>query len=129
MARNSYSVEKLKIEKEIIKLQKKAQALQQKQRNPVITSIIRSMREYDITPEEITAAFTKKPARGAAEPKHAAAAKRTVPVKYRHPQTGDTWTGRGKAPRWIMNAEAQGKKRDAFLVAAPDSPGQRDRLS
>jgi DNA-binding protein H-NS len=35
-----------------------------------------------------------------------------VAPKYRDPKTGDTWTGRGKAPRWI-----QDKDRAAFLIA------------
>lgn len=34
-----------------------------------------------------------------------------VEPKYRDPATGKTWTGRGKAPRWI-----DGKDRDAFLI-------------
>jgi DNA-binding protein H-NS len=34
-----------------------------------------------------------------------------VAPKYRNPATGDTWTGRGKAPRWI-----QDKDRSAFLI-------------
>jgi DNA-binding protein H-NS len=34
-----------------------------------------------------------------------------VPPKYRNPTTGETWTGRGKAPAWIA-----GKTRDSFLI-------------
>ncbi|MCC2597508.1 H-NS histone family protein [Pusillimonas sp. MFBS29] len=123
MTRDNYSALKQKIEKEIVKLQKQAQALQAKQRGPVITSIIRSMREYDITPEDIAAAYKQKttPRTSTATRTTKAAAgpavKRTVPAKYRHPETNETWTGRGKAPRWITNAEAEGKSRDQFLIA------------
>lgn len=35
-----------------------------------------------------------------------------VPPKYRNPLTGQTWTGRGKAPKWI-----EGKDREQFLIA------------
>jgi DNA-binding protein H-NS len=28
-----------------------------------------------------------------------------VAAKYRDPSTGATWTGRGKAPRWIANQD------------------------
>jgi DNA-binding protein H-NS len=40
--------------------------------------------------------------------------KATVKVapKYRDPATGQTWTGRGKAPKWI-----DGKDRAAFAIA------------
>lgn len=118
MTRDTYSSLKQKIEKEILKLQKQAQALQIKQRGPVMTSIIRSMREYDITPEDIAEAFNKKAAgpgnrKTTAKP---AAAKRPVAPKYRHPETGATWTGRGKAPRWVTAAEAEGKSRNDFLI-------------
>lgn len=36
-----------------------------------------------------------------------------VAAKYRDPATGQTWTGRGKAPKWI-----EGKDRQAFLIQA-----------
>ena len=43
-----------------------------------------------------------------------AGTKATVKVapKYRDPATGQTWTGRGKAPKWI-----EGKDRAAFAIA------------
>ena len=34
-----------------------------------------------------------------------------VAPKYRNPITGDTWTGRGKAPKWI-----DGKDRSNYLI-------------
>lgn len=30
-----------------------------------------------------------------------------VAPKYRDPATGQTWTGRGKAPKWIQNQDRQ----------------------
>jgi DNA-binding protein H-NS len=36
-------------------------------------------------------------------------------VKFRSPQ-GETWSGRGRPPRWIVDAEAKGQKRDKFRV-------------
>lgn len=121
MSRDTYTAQKQKIEKEIQRLQKQAVALESKRRGPALTSIIRSMREYDITPEEIIEAYSKKTTRKAprkAVPARPAKAKRTVPAKFRHPDTGATWSGRGKAPRWITDAEAQGKPRDNFLITA-----------
>ena len=38
-----------------------------------------------------------------------------VPVKYRDPQ-GNTWTGRGRTPRWLVQAEAKGSTRADFAV-------------
>ena len=120
MVRDSYSSAKQKIEKEIQKLQKQAQALQVKQRGPVINSIIRSMREYEITPDEIAEVFNKKTARTTVRKTSSAPvkSKRPVPAKYRHSETGATWTGRGKAPRWVTDAEAEGRDRSDFLIKA-----------
>jgi DNA-binding protein H-NS len=39
-----------------------------------------------------------------------------VPVKYRGPN-GETWSGRGLAPRWLTDLEAKGKKRETYLVS------------
>lgn len=113
MPTDAYLNEKQKIEDQINQLQQKAKELQERHRQPAIVSIIRSMAEYDISPDEITAAFNKQHKR---RTDRGATARKPVPAKYRHPDTGDTWTGRGKAPRWITAAEAQGKSRDQFLI-------------
>jgi len=39
-----------------------------------------------------------------------------VKPKYRNPATGETWTGRGKRPRWFAAALAGGKKEKDFLI-------------
>lgn len=41
-----------------------------------------------------------------------AGARSTVAPKYRDPASGATWTGRGKAPKWI-----EGKDRAQFAIA------------
>ena len=45
-----------------------------------------------------------------------------VAVKYRHPQTGETWTGRGLKPRWLKVALDNGAQLDDFTVAAAPAP-------
>ena len=114
MPRQSYAIQKAKIEKEIERLKKQALALQSKKRQPVIRSIIKSMKEYDITPEELLQAFGKGTKSRVATKR--AGVRGPVAPKYRHPQTGETWTGRGKAPRWVTQAEAGGQSRDSFLI-------------
>jgi DNA-binding protein H-NS len=39
----------------------------------------------------------------------------TVAVKYRD-EKGNTWTGRGKTPRWLVEAENAGKTRESFKI-------------
>ena len=38
------------------------------------------------------------------------------PAKYRDPETGETWSGRGRVPRWLKAAERRGRKREEFAV-------------
>jgi hypothetical protein len=41
---------------------------------------------------------------------------RKVAVKYRHPKTGETWSGRGALAGWLTREIKAGAKRDDFLV-------------
>ena len=38
------------------------------------------------------------------------------PARYRDPETGETWSGRGRVPRWLKAAEQRGRKREKFAV-------------
>jgi DNA-binding protein H-NS len=42
-------------------------------------------------------------------------AHKRVPVKYADDK-GNTWSGRGRSPLWLVAAEKNGRKREAFLV-------------
>lgn len=39
-----------------------------------------------------------------------------VPAKYKHPATGQTWSGRGITPKWMAAEIAKGKKREDFAI-------------
>lgn len=41
--------------------------------------------------------------------------KGNVPVKYRGPN-GKEWSGRGRLPKWVQEAEAEGKNREEFRI-------------
>ena len=58
--------------------------------------------EYDLTEKDVFPA-----GRRAATPRMAG----KVAPKYRDPATGQTWTGRGKPPKWI-----DGKDRNLFRI-------------
>jgi DNA-binding protein H-NS len=45
-----------------------------------------------------------------------------VAAKYRNPETGETWTGRGRPPRWIS-----GKDYQPFLIARPSARQPQER--
>ena len=40
---------------------------------------------------------------------------RKAAPKYRGPN-GETWAGRGLAPKWLVELETKGKKRDQYLI-------------
>jgi hypothetical protein len=41
---------------------------------------------------------------------------RKVPAKYRHPKTGETWSGRGAQAGWLTREIKAGSKLNDFLV-------------
>jgi DNA-binding protein H-NS len=118
MTRQNYASQQAKIHKEIEKLQKQAQALEAKSRKPVINNLVRTMKEFDISPEEIASAFGRSKAKAGrpAKATKTGGVKKPVAPKYRHPASGATWTGRGKAPLWVVEAEKNGQPRQQFLI-------------
>ena len=42
-----------------------------------------------------------------------------VAPKYKHPKTGETWSGRGGTAGWLAREIKAGKKREDFLIAKP----------
>ncbi|MDP4300377.1 ParB/RepB/Spo0J family partition protein [Leptothrix discophora] len=49
-----------------------------------------------------------------------AQATKAHPVKYRHPTTGETWSGRGLKPRWLVQALDEGMTLDECEVRLVD---------
>jgi DNA-binding protein H-NS len=48
--------------------------------------------------------------------------------KYRNPQTSETWSGRGKQPRWLVAAIKNGRKIEDFAIGgAGESKSRRQR--
>jgi len=51
-----------------------------------------------------------------------------VPPKYRGP-SGETWTGRGVRPRWLVAAIKGGKELEHFLIDKSARKGRKKRRS
>ena len=109
-------------------LMRQAEAARKSEIGAAIADIKAKMAAYGITladlgdkvkarrgrkPKSAKAAKPAKPANGEAKP---AKARKPVAIKYRNPETGDTWTGRGQPSTWIKVMEAAGRKREEFLV-------------
>ena len=83
-------------------LQQQVTATRQRESEVVLAGIVRKMREYQISLADLMG-------REIESQKVTTAA---VP-KYRDLRSGATWSGRGRAPHWIVD-----KNRDDFLVSA-----------
>jgi DNA-binding protein H-NS len=93
------------IKKEIARLQRDADKLKQKTRSKIVSDILRSMKENDLSPEDIAQAFHKTHLKE----------KVVSTIRYRHPD-GHTWTGRGRTPIWIKQIESEGRSREDYAV-------------
>lgn len=100
------------VQQQIAKLQQEAEALRRQEVGAVIDDIRQKMIDYNIS---ITDLGFKLPTAAKAVKKDGVVT-RGEP-KYMDPITGITWTGKGKAPKWIKDYEAEGKSRDSFLIA------------
>jgi DNA-binding protein H-NS len=45
--------------------------------------------------------------------------------KYRNPDTSETWSGRGKRPRWLVAAVKSGRKIEEFRISEASSKARR----
>jgi DNA-binding protein H-NS len=73
--------------------------------------------KHGLSLSDLTQAFSMTKGNGKGSGRRSALAGRSVPAKYRDDK-GNTWTGRGRPPLWLVAAEKAGKKRDSFLIDA-----------
>ena len=108
------------IESQIRKLQARAQTMRERDRKPVIAAIVKQMKAHEISLDEIGEAFGKRraprTATKVASTRASKTARKPVAPKFRDPESGATWSGRGRTPRWIVEAEQSGKDRSSFAI-------------
>lgn len=98
---NDLLAQKAALEQQIIDLQREERA-------QAIAQVRALMSQYGLTLADIGA-------RAAAPPARKAPGERVAP-KYRHPQTGETWSGRGLQPKWLKASLAGGAQLDDFRI-------------
>jgi DNA-binding protein H-NS len=99
------------VEKRIAALQKVADKLKKKDKAPAIKAILAMMAKHEVSVSDLRSANPRSAA-GKAQTR----TRKPVSAKYRDPETGKTWSGRGRTPLWLSSAERSGKSRDAFLI-------------
>lgn len=91
--------------KELLKqreaLEQQIQEARRSELSQAISQVRALVAEFGLTTEDV---FTAGRARNAS-------AGTKVAPKYRNPATGQTWTGRGKPPKWIEN-----ENREKFVI-------------
>ncbi len=87
-------------------LEKAIAEARQNEISAAVTQVRAIVAEYGLTVQDVFPGRAGKSGGGA----KSGAGK--VAAKYRDPATGQTWTGRGKAPKWI-----EGKDRAPFVIA------------
>lgn len=126
----------------IRELNQQLQKIEQQKKKEVakeIKAIVKSMKALDITVTDLTAAGANvkhsagrkkakkaspvakvkkigKPGRKKKPEAKGADGRSAVKPKYKDPNSDSTWTGRGKAPNWIIEYEKKGQMRAQFLI-------------
>ena len=104
--------QKAALEKQQAELEKQIAETLRAERSGVINQIKSLMAEHGITVGDLSAG---KPGRPAGAPKSPAAG-RKVAAKYRDPESGQSWSGRGLQPKWLKAALATGKTLADFTI-------------
>jgi len=87
---------------QIEKLQSLAEAARKNEINGAIQKIKELMQLHGFTVDDLTSGNRAKSSKATG----------SVAAKFKNPETAETWTGRGRAPRWL-----DGKDRDAYRIA------------
>ena len=92
------------------RLENEISALMSASRREAIEKVRALIQEFDLTAEEVgrTAGLARGTRKNGAAGKTGA----KVQPKYRDPESGATWSGRGVAPRWIAGKDLQTLRQD-----------------
>ena len=86
---------------QIAKLQSLAEAARKDEMNGAIQKIKELMQLHGVTVDDLSSGSRAKPAK----------IKNSVLPQFKNPESGETWTGRGRAPRWL-----DGKDKEQFRI-------------
>lgn len=93
------------IQQQIEELQKKAQELQQQKKSAVLEEVRAKIKAYGLTAKELGFGAVEKTEDKRSQP---------VPIKYRSGE--QTWTGRGRKPKWLEVYLANGGELEDIAV-------------
>lgn len=97
-------------QKEIAELQKKAEEARRAELTGAIAQIKSLMAQFNLSVKDLKLK----------DGKVSRAPGKAVAAKYRDPITGETWSGRGRSPAWVIKAKAENKL-DALIISGASS--------
>lgn len=83
------------------KIEKQIEEARTREVAQVIAEVKQKIQEYELTAKDLGLATVDGRRR---------AVRSQIPPKYMNPATGETWSGRGRAPKWV------GKNKEKFLI-------------
>ena len=86
-------------------------SLRTAERSDAISKVRALMAEHGLTAADVQGQASAKRGKG-----QGPATGTKVAPKFKHPETGATWTGRGLKPRWMTEALANGKALEDFAI-------------
>ena len=117
----------MELQGQIEKLQKQANDIKAREFDKTVGEIKATMKAFGITVKDLTstkasgkAKDTGKVAKSARATKADTGAKKAakpVEAKFRGPN-GESWSGRGLAPKWLTALMAEGKTKEEFAIKA-----------
>ena len=113
----------IELQVQIEKLQKQADDIRTKEFDTTVREILAKMAAFGISLTDLRSAGSKKSvnkkvARGQKRvAKNSGNSNKGIKVapKYRGP-AGETWSGRGLAPKWLTTLVAAGRRKDEFAL-------------
>lgn len=97
-------------QKEIAELQKKAEEARRAELTGAIAQIKSLMAQFNLSVKDLKLK----------DGKVSRAPGKAVAAKYCDPITGETWSGRGRSPAWVIKAKAENKL-DALIISGASS--------
>ncbi len=93
----------VELQAQIAELQKKAEEARAQEVANAKAQIASIMKEFDLTLANLGSVSKTKVQKS----------RQPVAAQFRNPETGEQWTGRGRAPRWL-----DGKDKEQFRIKA-----------
>lgn len=92
-------------------IQEEIEKVRKEERSEVIEQIKTLVEKYQIQSSSIFGRKRTKRAEITETGEEPSKPKTKLPPKYRDPETGKTWTGRGNKPKWL-----EGKNKEDYLI-------------